>query len=195
MMFSRAFLLAVIAVSAISAEPLTKLERERLVAHLQMTDSWLADEVSHLSSAQLNYRYAPGKWTILDVVEHLVTAEPLYWAGFQKSMHAEPSKPKKASPDADMLWYGIDRTERQKTGKDEEPVGKLKDVAAGLASYHKMRATLIDYVKTTNDDLRGHVFTDWGVEGFQGMLGISSHAQRHIMQIREIKAQPGYPSK
>ena len=95
-----------------------------------------------------------------------------------------------------MLWYGIDRTNRQKTQTVEEPVGKLKDVKEGLAEFPaSCRATLLDYANTTDDDLRGHVFTDWGVDAYQGLLGISTHSQRHILQIREIKSQAGYPKK
>ena len=30
---------------------------------------------------------------------------------------------------------------------------------------------------------------------YQWLLMISTHAQRHILQIREIKAHPGYPKK
>src|SRR5581483_7921872 len=123
---------------SISADPMSKPDRSHVVAHLELTESWLADEVSGLTSEQLNYRYAPGKWTILEVVEHLTLAEPMYWTGLQKSIREAPAKPKQAITDADMLWYGIDRSDRQKTKASEEPAGKLKDVHAGLESFKKL---------------------------------------------------------
>ena len=150
---------AAISLTLLNAAPMSKPERQHVVAHLELTESWLADEVSNLSPAQLTYRYAPGKWTILDVVEHLTLAEPMYWSGLQKSMKETSSKPKQPSNDADMLWYGIDRTERQKTQAVEEPAGKLKDAQQGLASFRKLRATILDYARSTYEDLRGHVFT------------------------------------
>jgi uncharacterized damage-inducible protein DinB len=175
---------------------MSKEDRQHVIAHFELTEGWLADEVTGLSAAQLNYRYAPGKWTILDVVEHLTLAEPMYWSGLQKSLKEPPAKPKQPSAtDADMLWYGIDRTERQKTQAVEEPAGKLKDVQEGVARFRKLRAEMLAYARTTDDDLRSHLFTDWGVDAYQGLLGISTHAQRHILQIREIKAQPGFPKK
>lgn len=190
------FIVSVLAsILVLAAEPMSAPERQHVVAHLEMTESWLADEVAGLTPAQLNFRYAPGKWSILDVVEHLTLAEPMYWTGLQKSMKDAPSKPKAQTTDADMLWYGVDRSGRQKTQASEEPAGKLKDAQQGLASFHKLRASLLDYARTTADDLRGHVFTDWGVDGYQGLLGISTHAQRHILQIREIKAQSSFPNK
>jgi hypothetical protein len=195
MKYALAGCVACLCLGSLSAAPLSKDDRQHVVAHMEMTESWLVDEVSTLSPAQLNFRFAPGKWTILEVVEHLTLSEPMYWTGLQKSLKEAPAKPKQATSDADMLWYGIDRSDRQKTQASEEPAGKLKDVQAGLASFRKLRAAMLAYARATDDDLRAHLFTDWGVDGFQGLLGISTHAQRHILQIREIKAQAGFPKK
>jgi hypothetical protein len=97
--------------------------------------------------------------------------------------------------DADMLWYGIDRTQRQKTGAAEEPKGKITDIQQGLADFRKLRAAILEYARTTDDDLRAHAYPEWGVDAYQALLGLSTHSQRHILQIREIKAQPGFPKK
>jgi hypothetical protein len=129
------------------------------------------------------------------VVEHLSIAEPQYWADLQKEMKQPPAKPKGQVSDADMLWYGIDRTDRQKTSPAEEPKGKLTDVGQGLAGFRKLRAAMLAYARTTDDDLRAHAYPEWGVDCYQALLGTSTHAQRHILQIREIKAQPGFPKK
>ncbi len=124
------FLFALGAGSALAAS-LTRLERQRLVAHLEMTESWLVDEVSGLSPAQLQFRPAPGAWSIMEVVEHLVVAEPIYWQDLRKAMKAPPSSQKRSGTDADILWYGIDRTQRQKAIAAEEPKGQLRDLEPG----------------------------------------------------------------
>ena len=51
---------------SVFAHPITQPEREHLVAHLEMTQSWLTGEVSSLSTAQLNFRPAPDRWTVAD---------------------------------------------------------------------------------------------------------------------------------
>jgi hypothetical protein len=190
-------ILALLLVTALTGAPMTASERQHLVAHLEMTESWLADEVSGLSLAQLNFRFAPGHWTILDVVEHLTLAEPEYWAWLQADLKKPPAPMNHKVTDLDLLWYGIDRTDRQMTSPSEEPKGKLADVEQGLVKFRKLRATIMKYARTSNDDLRGHAFPDWGVDidSYTALLGISTHSQRHILQIREIKAQPGYPKK
>jgi hypothetical protein len=171
---------------------LTALERQRLIAHLDMTASWLDDELAGLSAAQMTFRPAPGAWSILDVLDHLVVVGPIYWRDLQNA------KPVKSGPagmmnDADVLWYGIDRANRETALKTEEPARTLKDLTAGLKSYRAQHAQLVQYVRTTNDDLRRRFVERQNSDAYQWALLISTHEQRHIMQVREIKAHPAYP--
>jgi DinB superfamily len=193
-----AVLVAVVAAfsqASVAGTPMTKLEREHVVAHLQMTESWLIDEVSNLSATQLNFRMAPGRWTILEVVEHLSIAEPIYWQQLQAALKQPPKKLEKPPTDEDVLWYGIDRVHHEKTEPSKEPKGHLTDVRQGLESFRKLHATMLDYARATDDDLRGHAMPEWGTDAYQCLLGISTHDQRHILQIREIKADPAFPKK
>jgi hypothetical protein len=176
-----------------SGAPMTAPDREHLIAHMEMTGSWLIDEVGHLTATQLNFRMAPDRWTIAEVVEHLVIAEPIYWRDFRAAMDKAPEKMVKQATDADILWYGIDRTRHEKTEPRKDPKGKPVDVPQGLEQFRKLHATMLDYARETSDDLRGHAFPDWGVDAYQCLLMISTHAQRHILQIREIKASSGFP--
>jgi len=100
-------------VAAPAAAQMTDLERERLVAHLEMTASWLDDEVSNLSQTQLAFRRAPGTWSILEVLEHLVVVGPIYWDDLQRGVQGPPSRDDLTSGDAAVLWYGINRTNRE----------------------------------------------------------------------------------
>ena len=180
---------------AVGAAPMTDLERQRLVAHLEMTGSWLVDEVSGLSPAQLRFRRAPGTWSILEVIDHLLVAEPIYWQDLQSALKAPPRSQTRIGGDADTLWYGIDRTVRQKAIAAEEPKGPSQDLGPSLARFSALRAQMLKYARTTNDDLRGHVVQREGCDAYQWLLLISTHGQRHILQIREIKADPAFPKK
>jgi hypothetical protein len=174
---------------------LTPGERQRLVAHLEMTSSWLLDEVSNLSQTQLDFRRAPDSWTILEVFEHLVVVGPIYWNDLQKAMQAPPSARGNPSADANILWYGIDRTHREKAIPPENPKGQLRELRPGLDAYRKQHAQLLDYVKSTKEDLRSHTVERQACDAYQWALLISTHEQRHILQIREIKADPKFPRK
>ncbi len=178
------------------ADPLTPGERQRLIAHLQMTEDWLTGELAGLSDAQLAFRMTPGSWSVKDVVEHLAIAEPQYWTNLEASMK-EPVKAgwKPTATDEQMLWYGIDRTNRQRTGDARVPKGQFRTAADALASFRKLRATMLAAAQTSQDDFRGRPFMGGGQDVYQWFLMISTHAQRHILQIREIKSHPGYPKK
>jgi hypothetical protein len=180
---------------SVDAEEITPRERQRLLAHLEMTAAWLTDEVSRLSQAQLDFRRTPDSWTILEVFEHLVVVGPIYWDDLRNAMKAPPSPRPVASRDDDILWYGIDRTSRETAIPTERPPGKLRDVRTGLELYRKHHQQLVQYIKTTKDDLRNHVVPRQRSDAYQWALLISTHEQRHILQVREIKADPNFPSK
>ena len=183
-----------VANSSVCAQPMTQRDREHLLAHLQMTGSWLRDEVAHLSPARLNFRPAPGKWTIAEVVQHLVIAEPNYWQLFQDGMRSPPRVLKDKATDEDVLWYGIDRARHEKTPAKQDPQGHQIQISDALASFGRLHTTMSQYAATTDEDLRAHTVAEWGVDAYQCLLEISTHEQRHILQIREIKGDPGFPN-
>src|SRR5262249_25853071 len=97
--------------------------------------------------------------------------------------------------DADVLWYGIDRTHKEQAIPTERPAGQFRDLTSELETYHKHHDRLRDYIKTTDDDLRGHFVERQRCDAYQWALLISTHEQRHILQIREVKTDPGFPKK
>lgn len=197
-MVRRAALVGTVALCAIAtpaAAQLTSLERQHLVAHLEMTGSWLIDEVSGLSQGQLDFRRAPGSWTILEVLEHLVVVGPIYWNDLQHAVKGPPVTIPSSNRDEDILWYGIDRTHRELAISSETAPGKLRDIGTGLDAYRKQHAQLLEYVKTTKDDLRNRRVERQRSDAYQWALLISTHEQRHILQIREIKGDPKFPKK
>jgi hypothetical protein len=173
---------------------MTREERQRLVAHLEMTASWVESETAHLSRKQLEYHPAPDQWSVIDVLEHLNLAEPIYWQQLRDALKEEASGKKPPVTDNDVLWYGIDRTVKQKTTPNKVPKSPPADLQTRLAAFRKLHGELLEYARTTQDDLRGHVLEKEGTDAYQWLLMISTHAQRHILQIREIKASSGFPA-
>ena len=181
-----------LAAAVSSAEPLTTLERQRLVAHMEMTARWLEDQVAGLSPAQLAFKPSPTAWSILEVVDHLVVVGPIYWKNLQNATPVSTGRVG-AMNDVDVLWYGIDRTNREIALQTEEPSRKLQDLQGGMKAYRAQHAELLQYVRTTKDDLRGRLVERQHCDAYQWALLISTHEQRHILQIREIKANPKFP--
>ena len=181
-------------VATAAAEPLSDVDRQRVLAHYAMTDAWLASEVAALTAAQQTWRADPSSWSITDVVEHLAVAEDQYWSELQASL-TQPLGQKSTIADDRILWYGIDRTRRDRTGEARVPTGRYKTTADALAAFDKQRAVIRTFATTTQEDLRGRLLKGSPMDVYQWLLMISSHSQRHILQIREIKAAAEFPKR
>ena len=182
--------------ASLSAGPMTPGERQRLVAHLEMTEAWLVSEIQGLSDAQLKFKPTPESWSITEVIEHLAIAEPQYWKNLQDSLKAPVLAGYKAeATDAAILWYGIDRTNRTTTGEARVPHGTYASVKESLAAFRALRATMMGTAKTSQEDFRGRQLVGGNQDVYQWFLMISSHSQRHILQIREVKAHPSFPRR
>ena len=110
------------------------------------------------------------------------------------SMKQPVNTEKLEATDAAILWYGIDRVNRTTTGEARVPTGKVPEVREPLGRFLKLRATMREYATKTTDDLRSRRLLEGNMDVYQWFLMISTHAQRHILQIREIKADPKYPA-
>jgi hypothetical protein len=190
-----AFVVLSLVVAADARQSLTAVERQRLLSHLDMTGRWFADEISGLTAAQLAFKPAPDAWSIAQVIDHLLIVAPIYWQDLQTALKRPPRARATTNSDADILWYGIDRTNREKAIPTEVPMGRLPDLPDALSEYRKHHDRLVQYVKTTNDDLRAHHVDRQGSDAYQWALLISTHEQRHILQIREIKTAKGFPRR
>jgi uncharacterized protein DUF664 len=127
------------------AQGIQEGDRQRLLAHLEMTERWLVSELEGLSPEQLTFHMTPESWNIMEVVEHLAIAEPQYWQRVRESM---------------------------------------KQPASGRKP---------NYAATTADDPRSRMLLEGNMDVYQWLLMISTHSQRHMLQIREIKAHASYP--
>ena len=78
----------------------------------------------------------------------------------------------------------------------------IQDPRTALDAFLKVRSATIAYIQTTQDDLRGHYtytrlpgyYPDFQFhDGYQWLLRMSAHTERHLMQIQEVKASSGFP--
>jgi hypothetical protein len=52
---------------------------------------------------------------------------------------------------------------------------------------------MLAQARASQDDFRGRKLIEGNMDVYQWFLMISTHAQRHILQIQEIKAHKGFP--
>lgn len=195
-------LLAIVATAPpLKAQTLTQDDRDRLVAHLEKTRKALADATAGLSAAQWNFKPAPDRWSVAECVEHLALSEDLIFQRVTERMLKSPAEPerKEATKGKEDLILKVipDRSQKFQAPEPLVPRGKWATPEEALRHFRESRAHSIEYVKTTQDDLRGHFFDHPVVktlDGYQWLLLMSAHTQRHTAQLLEVKANPDFPT-
>lgn len=178
---------------------LTKAERKFAVDHLNKTRADLIAAVQGLSDAQLNYKPAPDRWSVLECVQHITLASQGIYEFMQQTLKTpNDSAWKSTVTDEGFIKNVEDRSHKAQAAEPLKPShSTYKDLASTLKAFNDERDSLINYVNTNQDDLRSHIgnlgFAK--VDAYQIILLISAHTNRHTQQLNEVKANAGFPKK
>lgn len=196
-------LLASLIVSGLAGTPtnnsLHKKERKYVAELMKETKAELFSRIKNLSAAQLNYRPAPGKWTIKECIYHIALAEKELWNLMETALKsaAHPEKRSELTfTDEQLVQMMEDRNNRFQTTENLTPKNtNFRSSEQALSVFKDSRAEHIKYLKNTTEDLRNHmVQLSFGtLDCYQLCLMIASHSYRHALQIDEIKSSPGFP--
>lgn len=179
----------------------SKKERKSAAKFLKETESGVLDAVKGLSTAQLQFKAAPDKWSVEDCMKHIAMSEMAIW-DMTKNALAQPATPEKRSEikmsDDDVKVKIEDRSSKIKTFPPLEPQNTpFKSMDEAVNSFKENRAKLVDYIKSTDADLRNHLATlPFGpLDCYQMVLFIGAHSARHMKQMEEVKADPNFPKQ
>jgi hypothetical protein len=188
-------LLLVLAALSLWAGPLSQGDRDYALSQLHASRKLLLDAIAGLTEAQWKFKPAEDRWSIAQIAEHLVLSEDMI-RDYVKKVMATPAVPQKFRREQDEKSYALwlDRTEKFKAPKELQPAGKLAPADAAR-EFAARRDRTLEYVRTTQGDLRAHISGSGAQESdaYQVLLGIAAHTERHVAQLNEVKAAPGYP--
>jgi len=201
--FSLVLCLAVsaIAQSAPAASTtLTPQEREFALKQYETTRDNFLKSIAGLSQKQWTFKPAPDRWSVAEVAEHITVSESTLMGLIQKQVMQSPAAPEKREQvkgrDEMILQRMPDRSHKAQAPEILRPTGRWVTEADLTKAFEQSRQANIDYVRTTNDDLRDHFFDHpaFGtLDGYQWLLLLSAHSARHTAQIEEVKADPNFP--
>jgi hypothetical protein len=182
------------------AEGLSAADRAKAAQYLTQTRDQVLAEAERLTDAQWNFKPAPDRWSVGEVVEHLALTEPLLFEAHTKALATPPAsaelRAKTEGKDDTIRKMVPDRSQKFTAPEPLRP-GQLGGRAEVLAAFKERRAKTIDYIKTATGDFRAHVVpspTPFGeLDAYQWLLFIGAHTERHLAQIREVKADAGFP--
>lgn len=185
----------------LSNPALNKEERKFAQTHLKDTKAALTKAVKGLSEAQLNFKPAPDRWSIKECVYHIAMTEAALGKMFDATMQTQANPEKRADikmTDEDIIKKFTDRTTKLSAPEILRPEkSDWKNTDEALAAFKEARQNKLKYVKATTEDLRNHVFQmPFGaIDGYQVLLFMAAHSNRHTQQINEIKADPAFPKQ
>jgi hypothetical protein len=200
-MFSRAFSLNLLACAALLAEPLNQGERDRAMSHLHATRKMFLDAVSPLSDAQWKFKPAPEVWSPAEIAEHLAMAETLLLGQVKKLLASPPApekKPEVKGKDEVVLKVIADRSQKAQAPEVIRPSGRFPTREAVVSAFKENRDRTIDFVSTTDADLRSHFAPHPAtglLDAYQWILLAAAHTDRHVQQMREVMGNAAFPKR
>lgn len=197
-LFASALLLLSFTVKS-PAPAISDAERKSAVELLLQTEAGVINSVIGLSDAQLNFKPAPDKWSVADCIKHIAITEQSLWQMTNGTIQAaaNPEKRSEVKATDEQVVQMIESRERKvKTAPQMEPQNTpYKSMEDAMKSFIADRSKLVQYVKSTDADLRNHVATlpFASFDCYQMILFIAAHSNRHTQQIEEVKADANFP--
>ena len=181
-------------------QTLSQKEREQGVAELEGSRKAFLDATNGLSEAQWNFKPAPDRWSIAECAEHIGVTETFILNLITAQALKGPAEPEKRAlvqgKDSSLMTMVVDRTAKFKAPEAIQPTRRWTTSLGITKNVLESRARTIEFVSTTQEDLRDH-FMDHPVfktlDTYQWILLTSGHMRRHTAQILEVKADPNFP--
>ncbi|MDB4291972.1 DinB family protein [Maribacter sp.] len=177
---------------------LTDDERKMAEDHLMQTHERLTSTLDGLNEAQLNFKPTPDAWSIAECVEHLAISENMFNGMLQGALKEPANAAMRDSvtmSDEKLIGFISVRDTKVKTPEPFEPTGQFGSHEETLKAFTAKRKEHMEYVKTTEDDLRNHYgkLPFATIDGLQIVLFMSGHTERHVKQMEEVIAHADFP--
>jgi len=181
------------------AQTLSVDERKFLIDLLDANAKKFLDDIEHVSDEQWKFKPASNAWSVGEVSEHITLSEGLLYSIVQKTLLAPPDDEKAktlAGNEKQLLVSVMDRSVKAQAPEVIKPTGRFVTKKELIEAFKIARAQTIDYVKTTQDPLKNHVARHpaFGeLTTYQWLVFIAGHANRHVAQLEDVKANINFP--
>ncbi len=170
--------------------PETKTE---IVQTLENGRQEFLETVIGLSEADAQARPQPGRWSVLDCIEHVSTVEEVFLGRIENA-------PRQGAPEinrqheADLASRVKDRSNRVEAPEFVRPSGRYRSMADALEAFQAVRQRTIRFAEQNSADLYSFAGAHprFGpLNGIEFLVMMNSHVLRHAAQIRELRAALG----
>lgn len=201
-MCALALLLAVCSSAVAKAQGISQADKDRALQYLESTKKGVVEATKGLSDAQWNFKPGPDRWSVAEVMEHLAAAEDMLRGMTQEQVMKTPAIPARDAAEVKKIDDGIvamvpDRSKKMEAPEPLRPTNRFGSPAEAEKHFLESRAATEEYLKAA-PDLRAHaVDSPMGVkmDGYEWILLVAGHSERHTKQMLEVKADPNFPKQ
>jgi hypothetical protein len=192
--------LALLLSPTLQAQDLTAEERKSALTYLEKTRDDLKAATKGFSDEQWNFKTAPDRWSAAEIVEHIAATEDRLLQTIQDKVLKSPAPADRSNikeTDQFILTKVPDRSGKAEAPEPLRPTKRFGSPKDTLKQFTDNRAKTIKLLKDTRD-LREHAMeSPFGksFDGYQWILFIGAHNERHFKQLEEVKAAPNFPKK
>ncbi|HTX37823.1 MAG TPA: DinB family protein [Bryobacteraceae bacterium] len=175
-------------------------------AYIDQTRNGLIAAVQGLSEVQWTFQPAPECWSIAQILEHIVVTQEVVLDSLLPRLAGAPPAPANHNPDvvdALIVTRFAERSRKFQGPKAVLPAGRWTP-AECLSRLDANCVRLHQYLEAT-PGLREHAVESLPLkaisdgayqfmDGYQWMLAMAAHTQRHTLQILEVKADANFPA-
>ena len=183
--------------ATVRAQEVSPAEKERALQYLEKTRQGVLDATKGLSDAQWNFKAGPDRWSISQVMEHIAAAEDFIRGAVVEKVMLAPAVPGRDLKKTDDAVVAMmpDRSQKAQAPEPLVPTNRFGSPDGSLKHFLESRTATEQFLKTT-PGLRDHAVDSplgMKLDGYQFVLLIAAHSERHTKQILEVKADPNYP--
>jgi uncharacterized damage-inducible protein DinB len=174
-------------------------ERELALRHLSASRERLLQAVAGLADGQRGFQPAEDRWSVADCVEHLVIVENFVLHRIHRVLQGPANGAKQAEvrgKEQIILEKVPARNTRVKGPAEVMPTRRWPDFAELLSQFEATRTRSVQFTTETQAELHHYFFPHpilGDLDCYQWLLFLGTHCERHVRQLEEVKADPGFP--
>ncbi len=175
-------------------------ERQFALDKLASSEARLLELVQGLSPSQWSFRETPERWSIAQVIEHVILFENFVSRAIEEALEKPVAAEKQSqTAEKDPLVIGLANSRRTRFNAREavRPGQSRPEPSELVAQLRKVRARTFAFTESTQADVRDHYFPHIAfgdLDCYQWLVTLGQHAARHAVQIEEIKSHPRFPA-
>jgi hypothetical protein len=162
-------------------------DTETLQTQIEQSAALLIATLSGLSEETARTRPAENRWSVLEIVEHVLLVDARFRARIEEGQRLSAPHSDPAREEA-LLQFVVDRAHKREAPEAARPQGRFRSVPEALHALEDNRQSNRAFVARYGPEAR---WIEWEhprfgrCTGYEGLLIIAGHTRRHVAQIEE----------